>query len=147
MATKKPLVQTNGKIEELQAGDTIESGVEGISALNNTGSQIDKGKAVHLKNNAGTLECELADASDNTKPCHGFAAANIPNSQSGTILRDGVMTDLSGLTPGADQWLSETAGAITETVPTTSGAINQVVGQAISTTSFEIDIEPEVRLA
>jgi hypothetical protein len=51
-----------------------------------------------------------------------------------TILLQGLYRNdtLFALTPGAILWASETAGAITETKPTTSGAIQRIVGYAIS---------------
>jgi hypothetical protein len=45
-------------------------------------------------------------------------------------------------TQDASQYLSETAGAITETAPTTAGALNQVLGIAHSTELIEVSIKP-----
>lgn len=52
---------------------------------------------------------------------------------SGIILTKGKYTT-TGLTAGAIYYLSETAGGITTTAPTTSGAIVRVIGKALSTT-------------
>ncbi len=51
----------------------------------------------------------------------------------GTFLIFGKWTT-SGLTAGAEYWVSETAAAITTTRPTTVGSITRHVGTAVSTT-------------
>jgi len=50
------------------------------------------------------------------------------------VLTHGVFTDMSGLTAGDTYYLSSTAGAITNTLPT-SGIV-QIVGRALSATSI-----------
>jgi len=55
-----------------------------------------------------------------------------------TILTHGVYTT-SGLTAGATYYLSETAGAITTTAPSTSTSIVRIVGYALSTTQLFVD--------
>ena len=52
------------------------------------------------------------------------------------VLSHGVFTDLSGLTSGDTYYLSSTAGAITNTLPT-SGIV-QIIGRALSTTSIDV---------
>jgi len=55
------------------------------------------------------------------------------------IKRDAYTT--SGLTAGSAYYLSETAGAITDTKPTTSGAIVRTVSYALSTTVLIVDVD------
>ena len=54
------------------------------------------------------------------------------------VLTHGVYTT-TGLTAGAIYYVSETAGAITTTAPTTSTAIVRIVGYALSTTELFVD--------
>ena len=57
-----------------------------------------------------------------------------------TVYLFGKLTGLSGMTPGAKQFLS-TSGARTETAPSTGGYIVQEVGIALSAT--EMKFEPQ----
>lgn len=59
-----------------------------------------------------------------------------------SIQMNGVMAGFTGLTSGAPYYLSETAGGITTTPPTTSGSVVQRVGYAVATTKLAIAIEP-----
>ena len=61
-----------------------------------------------------------------------------------TIYFEGANDDLSGLTPGARQYLS-TAGGRTQTVPTTG--LLQCLGIAISATEINTDISEEIVLS
>jgi hypothetical protein len=52
----------------------------------------------------------------------------------GTVLLEGLCYGFSGMTPGALQYISATAGALTETAPTGSGTWTFAVGRALSAT-------------
>ncbi len=71
-------------------------------------------------------------------PVIGFAVAAIASGDSGLIRCGGSMTSLSGLTAGSTYFVSGTPGSITATEPGTS----RRVGQALSTTSLALQIEP-----
>jgi hypothetical protein len=64
----------------------------------------------------------------------GMAMADIANDGTGTVLLQGFIRDdtYNFTTIGAPLYLSETAGAITATAPTTDGAFVQVVGVALT---------------
>ena len=83
-----------------------------------------------------TQEVVVADASAYaTARVIGMNPSNsaISDTATGTILLQGfVRDDTWTWTPGATLYLSETAGAMTETAPTTSGAFDVVVGVALS---------------
>ena len=80
-----------------------------------------------------TQEVVVADASAGaTARAIGIAPAAISDTATGTILLHGFVRDDSwGWTTGAVLFLSETAGALTETAPTTDGAFVQAVGIAL----------------
>jgi hypothetical protein len=80
-----------------------------------------------------TQEVVEADASAlATTRVIGIAPAAISDTATGTILLHGFIRDDSwNWTTGATLYLSETAGAMTETAPTTSGAFVKVVGIAL----------------
>ena len=80
-----------------------------------------------------TQEVVVADASAGaTARAIGIAPAAISDTATGTILLHGfVRDDTWNWTTGAVLFLSETAGALTETAPTTDGAFVQAVGIAL----------------
>jgi hypothetical protein len=81
-----------------------------------------------------TQEVVVADASAvATARAIGIAPAAISDTATGTILLHGFIRDSSwSWTTGGVLYLSETAGAMTHTAPTTDGAFVQVVGIALS---------------
>ena len=81
-----------------------------------------------------TSEVVEADASAYaTARVIGIAPAAISDTATGTILLHGFIRDDSwSWTTGATLYLSETAGAMTHTAPSTDGAFVQVVGVALS---------------
>lgn len=70
----------------------------------------------------------------------GFTIAGFTHPTTATVYFEGVITGLTGLAIGAEYYLSETAGTVTTTAPSTSGAIVQRIGVAISAT--ELSFEP-----
>ena len=81
-----------------------------------------------------TQEVVEADASAAaTSRVIGIAPAAISDTATGTVLLQGfVRDDTWTWTPGGVLFLSETAGAMTHTAPTTDGAFVQAVGVALS---------------
>ena len=81
-----------------------------------------------------TQEVVEADASAAaTSRVIGIAPAAISDTATGTVLLQGfVRDDTWTWTTGSPLYLSETAGAMTHTAPTTDGAFVQVVGVALS---------------
>jgi len=81
-----------------------------------------------------TQEVVVADASAvATARAIGIAPAAISNAATGTVLLQGFIRDTSwSWTTGGVLYLSETAGVLTHTAPTTDGAFVQVVGIALS---------------
>ena len=74
----------------------------------------------------------------------GFATASAIATAAVIVQSAGVLSGFSGLTAGARYYLSETAGAVTATVPTTSAANVIQVGYAASTTKMQIQVIPLV---
>jgi hypothetical protein len=106
---------------------------------------------VNVYNDGGTAKARKADASDSSRTVTAFVreAATVGDSlvvgQTVRLFFGGNIITTSGRTPGAVQYLSETAGEMTETAPTGSTKAVQVIGRAISDTEviFEPD-EPEI---
>lgn len=81
---------------------------------------------------------------DNTSASYamGLAKAAAADTNPVQVQSEGVMTGFSALTPGARYYLSDvTAGAITSTIPTSSGKTIVQVGYAKSATALHIHIE------
>jgi hypothetical protein len=104
----------------------------GLSAQMLAGGAIAAFKLVCI--HTTTQEVVTADASAYaTARVIGIAPAAISDTATGTILLHGfIRDDTFNFTTGATLFLSETAGALTETAPTTDGAFVQVVGTALS---------------
>lgn len=157
MALRKPLVQVNGQIQQLQAGDTLDASVTEVDLIDmtndNVGS-ISKGQPVYVSS-AGSVDLAQADAAG-TKSVVGFVYdTSIATATTGSIQTDGVIevadwTSIAGsatLTAGSKYYLSDSSpGEITSTAPTTSGNYVVPIGTALSTTELEITIEPTILL-
>ena len=109
---------------------------------------LSAGDLVNIWNSSGP-KMRKADASTAGKEAHGFVLAAVTSGQSGTLYpEENVISGLTGLTPGARQFLSPTTpGARTETAPATSGQVAQLVGTAISTTEILFRPETPITLA
>ena len=82
-----------------------------------------------------------ADASDNTKYAEAFATNNFSAGEGGSFATSGIIVDIDApYTQGDQYYLSETAGAITATRPTTAASLRQLCGFGISTSELRIDI-------
>lgn len=93
------------------------------------------GDFVNVHNSSGA-KVRKADASDATKPADGFVLAAFTSGQPATVYFSGVNDQVSGLTPGATVFLSETAGGFVTTAPTGAGVIQQKIGRAIAADSI-----------
>ena len=84
---------------------------------------------------------ELADASAHTTFSEAMAVNSYASGDVGVLCTGGVVVDIDAPYPqGAAMYLSETAGAITATIPTTNAALKQAVGFSLSTSSVRVDI-------
>lgn len=97
---------------------------------------------VNVWDDSGTPKVRKADATDDTKPAHGFVVEDVAGASFGpgdsvrVFYTGNVLRGLVGLVPNQPYFLSETAGEITATPVTGTGKILQVVGYAISTTDL-----------
>jgi hypothetical protein len=88
-------------------------------------------------------EAFKADANSEAKEAVGFVLAGITAAATGTAyFGSGLVSGLTGLTPGARYFLSATTpGGISTSTPSGSGDIVQQVGKAVSST--ELYFEPQ----
>jgi hypothetical protein len=131
----------SGEIVALNGSGKIDSTMLDVADEDYTmtaGEDISAGDLVCVIDDSGAKVVK-ADATNGTaRRAMGYAKEAITNGNTGTCrLGNGVNTNVSGLTIGARQYLSKTAGAITEDVSAFSGGdIIQPVGYAKSATEL-----------
>ena len=111
-------------------GDVDPSGVAG-AAIATSGM---------ARNSSGTVALALAAVAAQVVPCTGFLPYPVNSGDACTLVREGKVVGASGLTPGDPVYLGETAGAVQAAAPVGAGKVVQVVGVALSTTEFMLDI-------
>lgn len=169
MSGNKYLSQVGGKIQEVAATQTSSGAANAgqIPALNSAGvfdtsllppgigSETDSiiasenlasGAFVNFWSNAGVINVRNADNTAN-KPANGFVLAAVTSGQTATVYRISQLNNaLTDMTLGATQFLG-TVGARTETVPSGTGNIVQILGVAISATSMAFAPQQPITLA
>lgn len=153
MAKKKPIVLTNGQLEQLQSGDRIDHG-NSVSRTNNNALSIEIGQPVYT-DGAGSVDLAQADAQGTIRISGLVADVAIAPAASGEITVDGIIDatttqwdavtgETGGLTVG-DYFLdAATAGMLTQTAPSTGFVVR--VGHALSTTEFELEVQQPIKL-
>jgi len=143
----------DGKLVALDAAGKLDASVLpagiGVNTVAAVASEtLSANDLVNLWNDTGTLKARKADATTEGKECHGFVKAGVSASATATIYTPGnLITGLSGLTPGARQYLATTAGARTETPPSATGNVLQMVGIAADATSLVFEPEEPITRA
>ena len=156
MAANKYMSQVGGKLKEVTA--SVTSTPNALVAADSTGridatmmpvgigaeiitgiasEAISAGAFVNEYNNSGVVTFRNADCTTNGKKAIGFVLAAVASGGIASVYTlSQTNTQLSGLTIGADYFLS-TIGTISlsQPVPPT-GVLSQLLGQAISTTSL-----------
>jgi hypothetical protein len=102
-------------------------------------TDVEAGDAVYFD---GT-DWELADASAHTTFAEAFATHSFKIGEVGILCTSCIIVDTDApysITAGQrTQYLSETAGDITATIPTTNAAVRQVLGYSISTSEVRAE--------
>jgi hypothetical protein len=160
MATRKPLVMVAGRIERLQAGDTIDADIAEVDLVeltNNNASPVVICEPVYI-DGANTCDKAQADASGTMDVVALVKDASIASAAAGITQTDGVLSattgqwdaitgESGGLTAGTIYYLSAaTAGRLVEIAPTAVGQFVVQIGKAISTTEMEITIVDPIKL-
>jgi hypothetical protein len=105
------------------------------------------GDMVNLWDDSGTLKVRKANATAAGKEADGFVDAGVSSAASATVILDGTLSGLTGLTVGASYFLDTTGGAITATAPSATGNIYQCVGKAKSATELIFEKGPVIIVA
>lgn len=110
------------------------------------GEALTAGNLVNIYSDAGTFKVRQADADIAGEEAHGYVTSSVSSGANATVYFSGIITGLSGLSPGI-VYLSSTAGGVTNTAPSTSGKTVQKVGVAVSATSIAFFLGEPVLLA
>lgn len=151
---KKPLVLSNGHLEQLQAGDTLAPVPHTLEVTNDGTITILTGAIVYISaaNAVKYAKADLAATKDAIAMCLGDIIAT----ELGIVQVNGLLTltteqwdlatgDVGGLVPGSVYFLSAaTRGRITNIPPITGYVVK--IGTAISTIDFEISIGTPIKL-
>ena len=106
------------------------------------------GDLINIWTDTGVAKARKADASVGGKEAHGFVLAGVLSGANATVYLDGTNTAMTGLTPGAMQFLSDvTPGKTVETAPTTANHLVQRIGPALGATEIRFRPEPAILLA
>ena len=115
-----------------------------LEVRNTTGSTIPKGAAVYISGHSGSkILIDLADSDASGKyPAIGLAAGAIPNNSDGEVTVYGELAGVntSSYNVGDVLYLSSTAGALTNTRPTSSADAVQNIGKVARSDSNGIII-------
>lgn len=154
--TVAPQVGGGGSADKIPALDAaglldvsmMPSGVGANTAVLPAAGALADGDFVNIFDDSGTVRCRLADASAIGTRAHGFVLEAVSDLANATVYLSGQNSG-AGVTGmvGGDTFLSETAGDATQTPPTTSAAIVQKLGVAISATSISVEIGEPILLA
>jgi hypothetical protein len=137
-----------GKIIKLDGGGKLDvtvmpTGVGPDTKAIVTSEALAAGDFVNIHNSTGA---KARKADKNGKPAHGFVLAAFGSGATATVYLEGTNNQLTGMTPGADQFLAST-GARTEAATTTTGDSVQLLGVALSATEMSFEPNDAILLA
>lgn len=103
------------------------------------------GDLVNIHDDTGP-RARKADATTVGKEVHGFVLDGATAAANASVYFAGILTGLTGLTPGARQYLSTTPGLRVATPPSATGNIVQKVGVAVATDTMAFNLGEPVEL-
>lgn len=146
-------VGDSGKIPALDSSGKLDStfmpaGIAAETRALTASETISAGDFVNIWDDTGTLKVRKADASGGYgKKADGFVLAAVTSGNTATIYPLGdINSQVSGLTPGADYWLSSTAGTLATTAPSTSAHIIQYIGKATTATELLTECQEAIEI-
>lgn len=107
---------------------------DALSGLN-AGVALVGGEAVYLHSD-GTFKKATAAADTAPAKVRGLVARDADLGRGVTVIKNGPMGPFSGLTPGANYYLSDTAGAISDA----AGTVSIVIGFALDAETLWVNL-------
>ena len=122
----------------IEAGNTMIVNLQNVNTyqIKTATEDLLAGDFVNIYNNSGTVSVRKANATDSTKPAHGFILENVSSGGDIAVYFEGINDKFTGLTVGTKYYLNTVAGQITSTIPSNSNNILQYLGDAINSTSI-----------
>ncbi|MEO0132746.1 MAG: hypothetical protein ABIK73_07455 [candidate division WOR-3 bacterium] len=99
------------------------------------GESLSAGNLVYIGSDGKAYKADASGANQ-SKIAIGFVTSSFAANDDATVYTEGVISGLSGLTPGGRYFLTATPGTFSSTAPTTAGHAWQPVGYAINATTF-----------
>lgn len=131
-AGKIPALDAAGKLDDTLMPVGIGTETDEITAT----EALSAGNFVNIYDSTGA-KCRKADATTAGKEANGFVLDAVAQDALATVYRiSQTNNQLTGLTPGKKQYLATTAGGRTETPPSSSGNVVQLLGIAKSATEM-----------
>lgn len=97
------------------------------------------GDIVNVFTSGGVAKMRKANATDATKPAHGFVKDAVAAGSPGRFFMAGQINDArAGLTPGATYWLDVAGGGVVNAAPSAAGNLEQEIGVALSATELTV---------
>jgi len=128
-------LDTNNFSIEIDAVPGSDHEATGTITTMTAGENLVFGDVCYVKSDGKLWKTDANDSA--TMPVFAMAIASISADAAGQFLLDGFVNDASyAWTVGATIFASETAGAVTETAPTTAGVQIQVLGVATNAVRF-----------
>lgn len=122
------------------------SGGGGIVVAIQASENLAAGAIVNVWNSGGA-RIRNANATDGTKPAHGFVLAAVTSGNVGIFYGTGqIDNQRSGMTPGTTYFLDTTNGNINAVAPSASGNFVQALGVALSATQLAFAPQPGILL-
>lgn len=155
MSIRTPLVLNAGRIQQLQAGDSLPATPELRTFTNDNAGSLVIGAPVYMTA-ADHVDKAKADATGTCDVIGLVYDATIATTVAGNVQVDGVFVATTGqwdavagtsggLTFNTIYYLDPaTAGKITATPPATAGQFSVLVGRALSTTELELTLPGQV---
>lgn len=133
------------KVIKTKADGTLDESVMptgiGADVKNMLASEaLSSGDLVNIWSDTGVEKARKADATVEGKEANGFVKAAVTSGATAAVYLEGRVSGLTGMTPGARQYLLVTPGKAGSTPPNAANNVVQFVGVAVSPT--EIDFEP-----
>lgn len=142
-AGKLVALDSSGKIN----ANMMPSGISAETVEVTASENLSQWDLVNIYDDSGTLKARKADGGTNKYVAHAFCPSSIDSASTGNVQMDGIITG-TGLTPGSDYFLDDTAGGYTlfAGAPSGAGKILQKIGYAVSPTSLVFSPEQEIEL-
>lgn len=132
-----PALDGSGKLDNSLMPVGIGADTQAIT----TSEALAAGDLVNVHPSTGA-KARKGDATATGKKAMGFVLASTGSGGTATVYFEGTITGLTGLTAGAEYFLSTTPGVPTATPPTGTGNVIQSIGVATSTTTINFEPGP-----